>query len=67
MDEYNGYSYFQSNNWILVEKSARKTVELENAKKRLERLLGKKQIEIDYLTMLLEVAREDLGLDIKKI
>jgi len=63
------YSYFQRNNWIMVEKSESKTIELETAKKRiedLERLLGKKQIEIDYLSKLLEVASEDLGLDIKK-
>lgn len=63
------YSYFQRNNWIMVEKSESKTIKLETAKKRieeLERLVGKKQIEVDYLTKLLEVASEDLGVDIKK-
>ena len=32
----------------------------------LERIIGQKQLEIDYLNKLIEISSDELGLDIKK-
>jgi transposase len=40
--------------------------ELENRVTELEAALGRKQMEIDYLNKLIEIANEDLGTDLKK-
>ena len=63
------YSYFQRNNWIMVEKSKSNTRKLEDSQTKrdeLEQILGQKQIQIEYLNKLIEVASEDLGIDLKK-
>ena len=53
----------------MVEHSESKINELGEAKKKiqeLEQLIRKKQFQIDYLNTLIEVASEDLGVDLKK-
>ena len=40
--------------------------ELEKKVAELEAALGRKQMEIDYLNKLIEVASEDIGIDLKK-
>lgn len=40
--------------------------ELEKKVAELEAALGRKQMEIDYLNKLIEIAGEDLGIDLKK-
>lgn len=40
--------------------------ELEKKVTELEAALGRKQLEIDYLNKLIEIAGEDLGTDLKK-
>jgi hypothetical protein len=40
--------------------------ELEKKVTELEAALGRKQLEIDYLNKLIEIAGQDLGTDLKK-
>jgi transposase-like protein len=40
--------------------------ELEKKVAALEAALGRKQMEVDYLNKLIEIAEKDLGLDLKK-
>ena len=40
--------------------------ELEKKIRELEAALGRKQLEIDYLNKLIEIAGEDMGIDLKK-
>lgn len=40
--------------------------ELEKKIAELESVIGRKQMEIDYLNKLIELAGEDLGIDLKK-
>lgn len=49
-----------------AEGSAQKVKSLEQKISELEAALGRKQIELDYLETLLEVAKEDLDIDLKK-
>jgi len=51
---------------IQMESEAQKTKELYDRVSRLERVIGQKQLEIDYLSKLIEISSEDLGFDIKK-
>ncbi len=52
---------------VEMEKSSEKKVkDLQKKISDLERLLGQKQIKIDYLETMLEVAKEELDIDIKK-
>jgi transposase len=43
-----------------------KVKELQNKVKELEQIVGQKQIAIDFLEKMIEVAKEDLNIDIKK-
>ena len=43
-----------------------KSKELEKKVTELEAALGRKQLEIDYLNKLIEIAGQDLGQDLKK-
>ena len=40
--------------------------ELQDRIKELERIVGQKQISIDYLEKMIELAKKELGIDIKK-
>ena len=51
---------------IEMESEALKTKKLLEQVASLERKLGQKQLEIDYLQKTLEVASEELGYDLKK-
>lgn len=51
---------------IEMESEAQKTKELQTKVANLERKLGQKQLTIDYLTKVIEVASEELGYDLKK-
>lgn len=46
--------------------SMQKLKELEQKVKELERIIGQKQIKIDYLEKMIEIAKEELFIDIKK-
>ena len=40
--------------------------QLQERIKKLERIVGQKQINIDYLEKMIEIAKEEMGVDIKK-
>lgn len=50
----------------MKDSSTQKLKELEQRVKELEQIVGKKQIEIDYLEKMIDVAKEELQIDIKK-
>ena len=50
----------------MKESSTKKLKDLESRIKNLERAVGQKQLYIDYLERMMEIAKEDLGVDIKK-
>ena len=49
-----------------MESESHKTKLLQERVAELERIVGKKQMEIDYLNVCLEVASEEVGYDLKK-
>lgn len=63
------YSLYNKKNVKIVElkdSSTTKVKELYNRIKDLERIVGQKQIHIDYLEKMIEIAKDDFGMDIKK-
>ena len=63
------YSTFNKKKVIVVESSKssqNKLKELQQRIKELERAVGQKQLHIDYLEKMIEIAQEDLKVDIKK-
>ena len=50
----------------MKDSSTSKLKAMEERIKELERMVGQKQIKIDYLEKLIEVAEDDLKIDIKK-
>jgi len=63
------YSTFNEKGYRVVENkssSGKKVRQLEQKIKDLEAALGRKQITIDYLETMIEVAKEELNVDIKK-
>ncbi|WP_299466502.1 helix-turn-helix domain-containing protein [uncultured Microscilla sp.] len=51
---------------VQMESEGFKTQQLLEQVAELERIIGQKQLEIDYLTKTLEVASEEVGYDLKK-
>ena len=63
------YSTFNEKGTRIVEMKqsiTNKVKALEQKVKDLERLLGQKQIKIDFLEEMIDVAKEELNIDIKK-
>jgi transposase len=63
------YSTYQKRNIKVVEMSESSTQKVKELQKRiaeLERIVGQKQLNIDYLEKVIELAKEELGIDIKK-
>lgn len=63
------YSTFNKKGYRIVESklsSSNKVKELEKKVKDLEAALGRKQIMIDYLETMIDVAKDELNYDIKK-
>ena len=50
----------------MKDSSAQKLKELEKKVKELERAVGQKQIQIDYLEKMMDIAKDELNIDIKK-
>lgn len=50
----------------MKESSMNKLKELEKKVKELEQIVGQKQIKIDYLEKMIDIAKDDLNIDIKK-
>ena len=55
-----------TNQVVQMESEAEKTKHLQNKVAELERMLGQKQIQIDFLEKLIELASEELKVDLKK-
>lgn len=63
------YSTFNDKSIRIIEmkeSSTNKIKELEDKVKELERVVGQKQLYIDYMEKMAEIAKKELGLDIKK-
>lgn len=63
------YSKFNERGQRVVEfndSTMNKLQEYENRIKELERLVGQKQIKIEYLEKMIDIAKEELDIDIKK-
>lgn len=63
------FSTFNEKGYRIVEMEAstsKKLKEQEIRIRELERAVGQKQLKIDYLERLIEVAGKDLGMDLKK-
>lgn len=50
----------------MKESSSKKVSDLERRVKELEAMVGRKQIMIDFLETMIEVAKDELDIDIKK-
>jgi len=50
----------------MKQSSSLKLKKLAEKVKELERIVGQKQIKIDYLEKMIDIAKEDLDIDIKK-
>ena len=51
---------------IESESDTRKIAELKAKVRELERMVGQKQVEVEFLSKMIEIAQEDLKIDIKK-
>lgn len=63
------FSTFNEKGFRIVEmkdSSSKKMQELEARNKELEAALGRKQIQLDYLEKMIELAKTELDIDIKK-
>lgn len=63
------YSSYNKKGLKVVEmskSSTQKVKELEKRIKELEGVVGQKQLKLDYLEILLSLAKEEYGLDLKK-
>jgi len=63
------YSKLARNKILIVEEKQSASIKLAEYEKRikdLEASLGRKQIKLDYLEKLIDIAEEDLGVNIKK-
>jgi hypothetical protein len=49
-----------------MESESYKTKELEARIKELESALGRKQMELDFLNKMIEIGKEEFGIDLKK-
>lgn len=69
---YNWIYKYSSNNEKTIrivemkDSSSQKLKELETKVQELERAVGQKQLYIDYMEKMMEIAKDDLGIDIKK-
>jgi transposase len=63
------FSIFNESGFRVIEmkdSSNKKMKDLEARVKELERTVGRKQIMIDYLEKMMEIAKDELDIDIKK-
>lgn len=52
---------------VELESESLKTEQLSKKIAELERIIGKKQLEIDFLNTLVEVSSKEVGLDLRKV
>jgi transposase-like protein len=66
MEKYSVHHHKATKVVIQMESESAKTSRLQEKVADLERVVGQKQIEIDFLNKLIEIGSEELGIDIKK-
>lgn len=64
--KYSAHHQRQTTLVVQMESEAAKTKSLLQQVADLERVIGQKQLEIDFLSQLLEIGSEELGFDLKK-
>lgn len=64
--KYSPYHEKRTNFVVEMESESFKTKRLQQQVAELERIIGKKQLEIDFLEKLFEIGSEELGFDLKK-
>lgn len=64
--KYSAYNKKSAKIVEMKDSASRKLKELENKIKELEQIVGQKQIKIDYLEKMIDLAKEELDIDIKK-
>lgn len=65
----NSYSrHLQSHRRIVIQMDSEeyKTKELEKRIQELEAALGRKQLEVDFLSKMIDIGKEEFGIDLKK-
>lgn len=63
------YSTYNKNGYKIVEESSSKTRQLKELSFRiaeLERALGQKQMQLDHYETIIELAKQEYGIDLKK-
>lgn len=63
------YSLYNKGGYKVVEmskSSEKKVKDLQSRIKELEQIVGQKQLQVDYLEKLIELAQEAYGIDVKK-
>lgn len=64
--KYSAYHQRQTTLVVQMESEATKTKYLLQQVADLQRVIGQKQLEIDFLSKLIEIGSEELGFDLKK-
>ena len=64
--KYSGTHSQTTRQVVEMESESKKTLNLQKENAEMLRILGMKQMQIDYLNKILELASEELGVDIKK-
>ena len=62
------YSKYSSGERVVVEKISeeKKNIELRNHIRKLEQVIGRKQLELDYFKEVVEIISEEEGVDVAK-
>jgi transposase len=66
LNRYSRHLHSQRKIVIEMDSEAYKTKELEKRIKELEAALGRKQLEVDFLNKMIEIGKEQHGIDLKK-
>lgn len=66
LHKYSAYHKKGVNQVVQMESESEKTKSLYKRLMELERIIGQKQLQIDYLEKLVEISSEELKLDLKK-
>lgn len=66
LNKYSRHLHSSTKIVIEMESEEYKRKEMERRKKELEAALGRKQLEVDFLNKMIELGKEQLGVDLKK-
>lgn len=66
LDKYSGYLKKEVKQVLEPMSDTKKIKELKDRIKELERMVGQKQIQVEFYEKMIELTEKDLGIDIKK-